>query len=250
MKTRYILSFGLDVFLTAFLLLLITVPLMFSGCAVYDTQTSSDNSQDKQYYVDRARNAIESYRVTDHNEFYGFTLGENLEGRNSLKFSQDEETGGHIYNLKDPKGVFDTVLICTDEIGEILRIDLIRELNSYVDGLEFFKTIEKKLKVSYPAVGVKAIPDEDVYLIVISAAKDDDDWIEKYSEYLYRSQKNRRYGFYNSFRYILHPMLADIKCTFLMKKGQPMFWMRYIGKEYIRLKVLQKQKIIEKLGEL
>ena len=120
MKTRSTHFLDSVVFLTVLLPLLITVSLMFSGCVT--AQASIDNSKDKQDYVYRAMNAIEKYRVTNHNEFYGFMLGEIFEGRNSSKFFQDEQTGGHLYKLKDSKGVFDAVVINTDQIGKILKI--------------------------------------------------------------------------------------------------------------------------------
>lgn len=226
-------------------LLFVTTLLVFGGCAT--TPPPMDNSKDKKYYINKAKTEIEKYRVTEHNEFYGYALGEKFTGRNDFSFSADEETGGRIYrHLEDTKGIFDGIAICTDHEGTILKIILAKTFNNKMAGMSFYHTIVEKLEATYPAMYEAGR--EDLHYTIIYVADNDDEWIEKYCQHL--EYKEEGWSIHNDFPYMLHPTLAEISCTVNTIKGETAMALVYTGKEYIRMTELHKKKLKQKLGEL
>jgi len=222
-------------------LLCLVIILAAGGC-----ETSSA-VKDQQYYLSKARGAIENYRMTERKEFYGFVLGEELEDREHYHGTADEDTGGTNYVLKDERGVFDTVKLTTDQSGIVLRITLLKKFNTNSSGLTFFNTIAEKLKATYPAYETQA--DTDFAHIIVLVAEDDNDWLRRYSEHLRRKEQMTYYR--STFRHVLHPTLARTECVFLKRpEAGYMVLLEYSGKQYARIKELHKKDLQQKFGEL
>jgi S1-C subfamily serine protease len=113
MKTRYMLSFGLVVFLTAFMLLLITIPVLFSGCVVVETQTSTVNEQNlcdcdyisrKQRFLSclacaeagDAEAAFNIAKIYEKGQYFSMNFSTGEEG---LKIKKDRTAAFHWYKV-------------------------------------------------------------------------------------------------------------------------------------------------------
>lgn len=226
---------------------------------VYSCSTNNYPSSSYQYTYDRkqeyykqALQAVEAFRVPDKKEYYGFSLGAQLENWNVNKYMIDEKTGGRIYSLPDIKGVFDVVGIHTDNNGTILSITAIKKLDDYDKQMALFKIIKDQLDDAYPTYQIVKTGYNGVAVrtITIKSAENDSEWVKKYAEHLEKEETNHRLSLVEGFAWILHPTLAEIECVVIGKIGDGGVSLTYTGKEYIRMEHLHNTLLKEKLKDL
>lgn len=228
----------------------ICIVLVTAGCQTYSSV------RDQEYYLNKARDSIENYRMANRKEFYSFVLGEELKGRENYNGEPDEETGGVNYYLKDPRDVFEAVRVTTNKNGIVLKIEPYKKFNTKNEGLIFFNTIAERLKATYPVEtypAYKTMVDKDFARIIILVAENDNDWLKKYSDDLRRKDQGSYLGSPFGFCYILHPTLAKIECTFMkFREYQDVYLvtLAYTSKKHLDAKKLHKKELQHKLGQL
>jgi len=195
-------------------LLLLVVTLIFSACSSDSRRSSDENRVDEKYYIEADKN-LDEYRLT-RNEFYGYSLMQPVKLPANAVVEIDVDTGGNIYRIKDPAGVFTEVVLYVNN-GLLSRLTLTKVSDIPARAQRFYRGLVENAEKTYPAkilinTGIGAH---------MSFVNDKTQWLDQYARYLEQKSRPKSMSWYDKpFTTGLHASLRSIFFEILTIKGR------------------------------